>query len=79
MRVTFGAHDNFFAQLARLDYLLDLAARRDPPVAVRSIDLALGAQVPVTAAAAPAAARPRGPDRAGRPAAGAGLFLPSIP
>jgi cell division protein FtsQ len=58
LRVTFGAHDNFFAQLARLDYLLDLAARRDPPVAVRSIDLALGAQVPVTAAAAPAAAAP---------------------
>jgi cell division protein FtsQ len=56
LRVTFGARDNFFSQLARLDYLLDLAARRDPPVTLRSIDLALGSQVPVTAAAGPAAA-----------------------
>lgn len=46
-RILFGVNDDFFRQLARLDSLLDAArARTDRPL--REVNLAIGAQVPVT-------------------------------
>jgi hypothetical protein len=45
--ITFNTRDDFFRQLARLDYVLDLVhAQPDKPL--KSIDLANGLQVPVT-------------------------------
>jgi hypothetical protein len=65
-KVIFAAGDDFFRQLARLDYLLDAAARQNPVRAVREINLALGSHVPVAFSAppdpaAPAADRPAPP------------------
>jgi cell division protein FtsQ len=45
--ITFSTRDDFFRQLARLDYVLDLA-RAQPDKPLKSIDLANGLQVPVT-------------------------------
>ncbi|HXB02601.1 MAG TPA: FtsQ-type POTRA domain-containing protein [Opitutaceae bacterium] len=45
--ITFNTRDDFFRQLARLDYVLDLA-RAQPDKPLKSIDLANGLQVPVT-------------------------------
>jgi POTRA domain, FtsQ-type len=45
--ITFNARDDFFRQLARLDYVLDLA-RPQPDKPLRSVNLANGLQVPVT-------------------------------
>ncbi|MDE3084182.1 MAG: cell division protein FtsQ [Verrucomicrobiota bacterium] len=44
--IIFSAHDNFFRQLARLDYVLDMA-RTQPSQPIRSVNLAEGLQVPV--------------------------------
>lgn len=46
-RVIFGTQEDFFPQLARLDLLLD-AARQQPEQTVREINLAIGANVPVS-------------------------------
>ena len=46
--VIFGARDDFFGQLAKLDMILDTVARNRPaPAAVAEIDLSLGQQIPV--------------------------------
>ena len=68
LKVIFGTQEEFFRQLARLDYLLD-AARAQAVGAIAQIDLSLPAQedstrpaaVPVTLAADGAAAPPRAP------------------
>ncbi|HTB81326.1 MAG TPA: cell division protein FtsQ [Opitutaceae bacterium] len=44
--ITFSTRDDFFRQLARLDYVLDLA-RMQPDKALKSVNLANGLQVPV--------------------------------
>ncbi len=61
-KITFGATEDFFRQLANLDAILD-AARAQPDKALHEINLAVGGQVPVafdglTAQTPPAAARP---------------------
>jgi hypothetical protein len=66
VKVIFGAREDFFRQLARLDFLLDAAARQDPPRAIREINLALGSHVPV--AFAPLEIPPATPRLSGRPA-----------
>jgi len=62
LTVIFGTREDFFRQLARLDLLLDTAAKAPAgQVAVREINLSLGSQVPVaftTPAQAPPAAEP---------------------
>ncbi|HXC01513.1 MAG TPA: FtsQ-type POTRA domain-containing protein [Opitutaceae bacterium] len=45
--ITFNTTDDFFRQLARLDYVLDLA-RTQPDKPLKSVNLANGLQVPVT-------------------------------
>jgi cell division protein FtsQ len=45
--ITFNTSDDFFRQLARLDYVLDLA-RAQPDKPLKSVNLANGLQVPVT-------------------------------
>jgi cell division protein FtsQ len=45
--ITFNTRDDFFRQLARLDYVLDLA-RTQPDKPLKSVNLANGLQVPVT-------------------------------
>jgi len=45
--ITFNTRDDFFRQLARLDYVLDLA-RTQPDKPLKSVDLSNGLQVPVT-------------------------------
>ena len=46
-KIVFGTNEDFFRQLARLDLLLDTArAKTDQPL--RSVDLAIGSQVPVS-------------------------------
>ncbi len=45
--ITFNTGDDFFRQLARLDYVLDLA-RAQPDKPLKSVNLANGLQVPVT-------------------------------
>jgi cell division protein FtsQ len=45
--ITFSTRDDFFRQLARLDYVLDLA-RAQPDKPLKSVNLANGLQVPVT-------------------------------
>lgn len=64
--IVFGTRDDFYRQLARLDYILDELRARPSGPAVRSINLAIGGQqVPVafepgsTAPAAPARPAPR--------------------
>jgi len=68
--ITFNTRDDFFRQLARLDYVLDLA-RVQPDKPLKSVNLANGLQVPVTvdpvarlqnSASAPAAATPLAQD-----------------
>jgi cell division protein FtsQ len=45
--ITFNTRDDFFRQLARLDYVLDLS-RTQPDKPLKSVNLANGLQVPVT-------------------------------
>lgn len=63
--IVFGGRDDFYKQLARLDYILDDLQRRAPNRAIRRIDLGIGnRQVPVTfeePAPAPAVRRPAAP------------------
>jgi hypothetical protein len=52
--IIFGAKDDFFGQLAKLDYILDAARQAHPgQPTVGEIDLSLGGQVPVRLVAAP--------------------------
>jgi cell division protein FtsQ len=46
MRIVFGANENYLRQIARLDLLID--ASSDPTRPLREVNLALGAQVPVS-------------------------------
>jgi len=46
MKVVFGASEDYLRQIARLDLLID--ASSDPTRPLREVNLALGAQVPVT-------------------------------
>ena len=65
-RIVFGVNDDFFRQLARLDSLLD-AARAKTNQRLREVNLAIGAQVPVTfdeAQLTPAAGVTQNADRA---------------
>ncbi|HTQ29601.1 MAG TPA: FtsQ-type POTRA domain-containing protein [Opitutaceae bacterium] len=69
--IIFSTRDDFFRQLARLDYVLDLA-RTQPDKPLKSVDLADGLQVPVALSpdspnAAAATAAP--------PATGGGAFV----
>jgi cell division protein FtsQ len=67
--ITFSTRDDYFRQLARLDYVLDLA-RAQPDKSLKSVNLANGLQVPVTvdgahaqsSASAPAMATPLAQD-----------------
>jgi cell division protein FtsQ len=71
--ITFNTRDDFFRQLARLDYVLDLA-RAQPDKPLKSIDLANGLQVPVTIDTVA-----RLQNSASAPAPGNGLFpLPRL-
>ena len=66
--ITFSTRDDFFRQLARLDYVLDLA-RAQPDKPLKSVNLANGLQVPVTIDTVA-----RLQNSAGAPAPGNGLF-----
>jgi cell division protein FtsQ len=50
-RIVFGTREDYFPQLARLDLLLDTAAKAQPGKTLGEIDLTLGAQVAVSFAA----------------------------
>jgi cell division protein FtsQ len=57
MRVTFGSREDYLRQIARLDLLVD--SDTDPTRPIRTVNLALGSQVPVTyGTAAPIMAEP---------------------
>ncbi len=62
--IVFGTRDDFYRQLARLDYILDELRSRPGAPAIRTINLAIGGQQvpvsfePASAAAAAPAARP---------------------
>jgi cell division septal protein FtsQ len=57
MKVTFGTREDYLRQIARLDLLVD--SNNDPTRPIRTVNLALGAQVPVTfGTAAPMLAEP---------------------
>jgi cell division protein FtsQ len=51
--IVFTTKEDFFPQIAKLDYIIDELKRTTPDVAVASIDLAIGSQVPVKLAATP--------------------------
>jgi cell division protein FtsQ len=52
--IRFGTQtDDFTQQLGRLDLALDTAARADPPIRLRTIDLSLGPRVPVSSEPVP--------------------------
>ncbi|HWZ95520.1 MAG TPA: FtsQ-type POTRA domain-containing protein [Opitutaceae bacterium] len=71
--ITFNTRDDFFRQLARLDYVLDLA-RTQPDKPLKSVNLANGLQVPVTVDTVAGLQTP-----ASAPAPGNGLFpLPRL-
>jgi cell division protein FtsQ len=71
--ITFNTRDDFFRQLARLDYVLDLA-RTQPDKPLKSVDLSNGLQVPVTIDTVA-----RLPDPASAPAPGNNAFsLPRL-
>jgi cell division protein FtsQ len=62
-RILFGKREDYFRQLARLDLLLDTAARAQPDRLIHKIDLTLGAHVPVLFAAVnPMERLPKAPD-----------------
>lgn len=69
--IVFGGRDDFYKQLARLDYILDDLKRRAPTRTIRRIDLGIGnRQVPVTFEEPPAAPAVRRPaSSAPRPSA----------
>lgn len=54
LRVLFGTTEDYFRQLARLDLLLDTIAQSHPEQVPSEINLAIGSQVPVAFADAPA-------------------------
>jgi hypothetical protein len=57
MKVVFGSREDYLRQIARLDLLVD--ANTDPTRPIRTVNLALGSQVPVTyGVAAPTMAQP---------------------
>jgi cell division protein FtsQ len=57
MRVVFGSREDYLRQIARLDLLVD--SNTDPTRPIRTVNLALGSQVPVTyGTAAPTLAQP---------------------
>lgn len=61
--ITFGTRDDFYLQIARLDYILEQLRARPPGApAIRSIDLSVGVrQVPVSFEAPPVKAKPTAP------------------
>jgi hypothetical protein len=46
MKVVFGSREDYLRQIARLDLLVD--SNTDPTRPIRTVNLALGSQVPVT-------------------------------
>lgn len=46
-QVTFGTRDDFYKQVARLDYIIDQSRLHATPAPLKSINLAVGEQVPV--------------------------------
>lgn len=52
-RIVFNAREDFFMQLARLDYVIDATRRGVDEPTLKSVNLALGSQVPVTLAKTP--------------------------
>jgi cell division protein FtsQ len=46
--VTFGTREDFYKQIARLDYIIDQSKLVPTPVPLKSINLAVGEQVPVS-------------------------------
>ena len=60
-RIIFGTRDDYFRQLGRLDFTLDDLAKKNPGKIPAEINLAFGAQVPVTFATT----NPDGDDRGG--------------
>jgi hypothetical protein len=69
LRVIFGTEEDFFRQLARLDFMLEAAPAAGPPLA--EVNLALGPQVPATFAPAFAAASDSAKAASDRSAGGA--------
>ncbi|HVU17662.1 MAG TPA: FtsQ-type POTRA domain-containing protein [Candidatus Didemnitutus sp.] len=57
--IIFSRTDDYFKQLARLDYITDKAHEMPEPGQIQSVNLALGGQVPVKVVAAPADATAR--------------------
>jgi cell division protein FtsQ len=78
LTVTFSAQEDLFRQFAKLDLLMDVT-RAHPDQNVRSIDLALGGQVPV-AVGTPAAGQPAagGAAPSGSAARGGSFTAPRI-
>jgi cell division protein FtsQ len=72
-KITFGINEDYFRQLANLDAILD-AASAHPEKSLREINLAVGAQVPVSFVDAPVASAEM---TAAKPAAPA-LVLPTF-
>ncbi len=52
--VTFGTRENFYKQIARLDFILDQSKANPSPTPLKAINLAVGEQVPVSFQSAPA-------------------------
>jgi cell division septal protein FtsQ len=76
MKVVFGTREDYLRQIARLDLLVD--SNTDPTRPIRTVNLALGSQVPVTyGTAAPTLAEPPGNLPGARSATPAIGFPPS--
>lgn len=70
--IVFGTRDDFYKQIARLDYILDEAKKNPAPAPLKSINLAVGEQVPVSFELPAVENSDQGaktPSRSGRPAA----------
>ncbi len=81
--IVFGTRDDFYRQIARLDYILDEIRARPAATPVRSINLAIGGrQVPVAFEAPvkePARSGAAAPARPARPAAAPATAAPATP
>ena len=67
--IAFGTRDDFYRQLARLDYILDELRAKPAATPIRSINLAIGGrQVPVSFEAPAKDAKPAAGARASSPA-----------
>jgi cell division protein FtsQ len=80
--VVFGTREDFFKQVARLDYIIDETRKNPAAAPLKSINLAVGEQVPVSFELPPAdEAPPRAPAAGGssRPVRAPAVRTPAVP